>query len=216
MPQTPLGSILLLYLNCHCLHDASFVHKPEAILKGKVTSSLQWKIQLAALASHRHIALSVETEHLHRQSQLTLHTSGLDAELWSNSKDLYLYIFFFYLFVDSVIAAINPSSYLRWLSSGWSRSSECTAGRERAVSCRRMGQGAPSPSPQVKRVNSVGAKQSEVNQSREREAIPINRRRSTEESSMVFTMKSTDFSEKSNANHWQWGINNHHFAFMLV
>lgn len=37
------------------------------------------------------------------------------------------------------IAAINPSSYLRWLSSGWSRSSDCTAGRERAVSCRRGG-----------------------------------------------------------------------------
>lgn len=87
------------------------------------------------------MALSVETEHLHRQSQLTLHTSGLDTELWSNilfSKGLYLCIFFFFL-LDSVIAAINPSSYLRWLSSGWSRSSECTAGRERAVSCRRMG-----------------------------------------------------------------------------
>lgn len=31
---------------------------------------------------------------------------------------------------------INPSSHLRWLSSGWSRSSDCTAGRERAVSWR--------------------------------------------------------------------------------
>lgn len=34
---------------------------------------------------------------------------------------------------------INLSAYLRWLRSGWSRSSECTAGNERAVSCRRDG-----------------------------------------------------------------------------
>lgn len=30
---------------------------------------------------------------------------------------------------------INPSSYLRWLRRGWSRSSDCTAGKERAVIC---------------------------------------------------------------------------------
>lgn len=30
---------------------------------------------------------------------------------------------------------INPSSYLRWLRRGWSRSSDCTAGNERAVIC---------------------------------------------------------------------------------
>lgn len=40
---------------------------------------------------------------------------------------------------QSAIQVIHPSSHLRWLRSGWSRSSECTAGNERAVSCRRDG-----------------------------------------------------------------------------
>lgn len=33
----------------------------------------------------------------------------------------------------------NPAAYLRWVRSGWRRSSECTAGRERAVNCRKDG-----------------------------------------------------------------------------
>lgn len=96
------------------------------------------------------LSISTDTSSWHctRLGQ-TPHYEATSAPVRS-ARSWFLFLFF-YLFVSPPprsitlnhlfyqqsfgTAGINPPSYLRWLSSGWSRSSDCTAGRERAVSC---------------------------------------------------------------------------------
>lgn len=73
---------------------------------------------------------------------LSTGTDWVDSEQpqYANSpwcqRSILLNLFFTTVLATNGNKVINPAAYLRWLRSGWSRSSECTAGSERAVSCR--------------------------------------------------------------------------------
>lgn len=218
MPQTTLSNIK------YFITSFKLSLSPWQLILPQTRGNWQrWRVT-GTLHSHNYS----KTEHLHRHFQLTLHTPGPAGALWSNIcsgplGEVVIFVLFFYLFVSpppdqsrwitfSISRALARRQSIRLLTwGGWA-----AAGAVHQIA--QPGESEPSAAQGQREEGAIAASQTgEQRQCKTIRGESVKRtwsdtqiytRLSTVESSVLFTVKSTHFSEKSHFNLWHFQIKN--------